>query len=297
MPYTQRLHWGAEALWQQLEPLLPGLSVEVLAQVDSTNTLLLERARQAAPASGHRAANAQPCLLVAEQQTRGRGRQGKVWQSDLGASLTFSLALPLAPGDWSGLSLAVGLALAEALDPLQPGQPARLGIKWPNDLLLRDTAAPGGIGRKIGGILIETVMAGAQRVAVVGVGLNLRPLPPQAGAPDLSWGHACLQEWLAGITAPQALARVAWPLVQALKAFERDGFAPLRAAFDGRDVLAGRAVTTTLPALPQGVADGVDQTGTLWLRVDGPQGVQRHPVASGEVSLRPLSPGPEAGAC
>ena len=312
MPHTQRLHWGAEALWQQLEPLLPGLSVEVLARVDSTNTTLLERARQAAPsqgtfqgdlrspaepASGRRAADAQPCLLVAEQQTRGRGRQGKVWQSEVGASLTFSLALPLAPADWSGLSLAVGLALAEALDPTQPGQPARLGIKWPNDLLLRDAAAPGGIGRKIGGILIETVQVGAQRVAVVGVGLNLQPLPPQPDAPELSWGHACLQEWLPGITAPQALARVAAPLVRALQAFEREGFAPLRTAFAARDVLAGRPVTTTLPALPQGVADGVDHTGTLWLRVEGPQGVQRHPVASGEVSLRPLARGSEAGAC
>ena len=90
---------------------------------------------------------------------------------------------------------------------------------------------------------------------------------------------------------------MAAPLVRALQAFEREGFAPLRTAFAARDVLAGRAVTTTLPALPQGVADGVDHTGTLWLRVEGPQGVQRHPVASGEVSLRPLARGSEAGAC
>lgn len=312
MPHNHHLHWGAEALWQQLQPLLPGLSVEVVARIDSTNTTLLERARQAAPAlgarqsdppgmalppSGRRAADAQPCLLVAEQQTRGRGRQGKVWQSSVGASLTFSLALPLAPADWSGLSLAVGLALAEALDATQPGQATRLGIKWPNDLLLRDAAAPGGIGRKIGGILIETVQAGAQRVAVVGVGLNLQPLPPQPDAPELSWGHACLQEWLPGITAPQALARVALPLVQALKAFERGGFAPLQGAFAARDVLAGLPVTTTLPGLPQGVADGVDHTGTLWLQVPGPQGPQRQPVASGEVSLRPLAGQAGVGSC
>ena len=298
VPDQHHLQWGAQALRQQLLPVLPGLGVEVLASVESTNTTLLARARQLVPgAGGRRTDDAAPCLLVAEQQTRGCGRQGKVWQSSVGASLTFSLSLPLAPADWSGLSLAVGLALAEALDATQPGQATRLGIKWPNDLLLRDAAAPTGIGRKIGGILIETVQVGAQRIAVVGIGLNLQPLPPEPDAPALSWGHACLQEWLPGITAPQALAHVALPLAQALKAFEQAGFAPLQAAFAARDVLAGRAVNTTLPALPQGVADGVDHTGTLWLRVDGPQGMQRLPVASGEVSLRPLAHDNEVHAC
>ena len=232
VPDQHHLQWGAQALRQQLLPVLPGLGVEVLASVESTNTTLLARARQLVPgAGGRRTDDAAPCLLVAEQQTRGRGRQGKVWQSSVGASLTFSLSLPLAPADWSGLSLAVGLALAEALDATQPGQATRLGIKWPNDLLLRDAAAPTGIGRKIGGILIETVQVGAQRIAVVGIGLNLQPLPPEPDAPALSWGHACLQEWLPGITAPQALAHVALPLAQALKAFEQAGFAPLQAAF------------------------------------------------------------------
>jgi hypothetical protein len=134
------------------------LTVEVVAAIGSTNTELLARARRAlasAPADA-----AKPALLVAVQQTAGRGRQGKVWQSGtgtaVGASLTFSLALPLAPADWSGLSLAVGLALVDALDPPLPGQPPRLGLKWPNDLILLDEGgrAPH-IGRKAGGILIS----------------------------------------------------------------------------------------------------------------------------------------------
>ena len=124
------LRWGAEALWEQLTPQLPGLSVEVVARISSTNTALLERARIVAPtrddgdaaqvrrsvesaAFGRRAADLQPCLLVAEHQTHGRGRQGRLWQAAPGASLTFSLALPLSPQDWSGLSLAVGVALFE----------------------------------------------------------------------------------------------------------------------------------------------------------------------------------------
>lgn len=285
-PATPPLRWGAEALWLALEPLLPGLNVEVVAAIGSTNTALLDRARQS-PADG-----LTPALLVAEQQTAGRGRQGKVWQSSVGASLTFSLALPLAPVDWSGLSLAVGLALAEALDPAAPGQAVRLGLKWPNDLLLLDDGGQAAhIGRKLGGILIETVQLGADRVAVIGIGLNIQPLPASATSADatpqaLSWGRACVQELQPGLDAPATLAQVAVPLVQALQAFAAQGFGPLQARFARRDVLAGRAVTTTLPMLPQGLADGVDATGTLWLRTAS----GRHPIASGEVSLTPAEP-------
>ncbi len=291
-PPPAPLRWGAEDLWLALEPLLPGLTVEVVARIGSTNTELLTRARQA-PADGLK-----PALLVAEQQTAGRGRQGKAWQSAtgpaaLGASLTFSLALPLAPADWSGLSLAVGLALAEALDPATPGQPPRLGLKWPNDLILLDDGGRAAhIGRKLGGILIETVQVaipgqGPQRLAVLGIGLNIQPLPPRdaADAPVLSWGHASVHELQPGLDAPATLARVLPPLVRAMRAFEAQGFAPLQAAFARRDVLAGRTVATTLPALPQGRADGVDATGTLWLHT----GSGRHPVSSGDVSLKPLA--------
>ncbi len=287
------LRWGAEALWQQLEPLLPGLHIEIVAQIGSTNSTLLERARQS-PADA-----LLPALLVAEQQTAGRGRQGKTWHTGIGDALTFSLALPLAMRDWSGLSLAVGLALADALDPAASGQAPRLGLKWPNDLLLRDGQGAGAddgmpIGRKLGGILIETVQVGNQRIAVIGIGLNVRELPAADLPPGLAWGRAAVQALWPDADAPAVLARVLPAVVQVLRGFERDGFAPLQAGFARRDVLAGRAVTTTLPALPQGVADGVDANGTLWLRTaDG----QRHAVASGDVSLRPAAapPPPYAG--
>ena len=169
------LFWNADGLWRQIEPYLPGVSVEVLAHAESTNSLLLERARRggrrpepgtASPGGvddlhahgtgadgapfGRRATDLSPCLLVAEHQTLGRGRLGRSWMSGPRASLTFSLGLPMAPRDWWGLSLAAGVALADALDPREPGEPARLGLKWPNDLWLIDGR---GQGRKLGGIL------------------------------------------------------------------------------------------------------------------------------------------------
>ncbi|HLL19335.1 MAG TPA: biotin--[acetyl-CoA-carboxylase] ligase [Rubrivivax sp.] len=305
----RHLNWGAEALWQQLDPLLPGMSVEVVAHADSTNTRLLERARvhsgqrdaavsrpadlQASDTAGRgstpfgrRTADVQPCLLVAEHQTLGRGRLGRSWVSSPGTSLTFSLSLPLQPIDWSGLSLAVGLALAEALDPLAPGAAPRIAVKWPNDLWLVPDHAGAGPGRKLGGVLIETVSVGQHRMCVVGVGLNVLPQPvDETGAPvspaPLAHGYGSLSELEPAIDAPAALARVAAPLVQALLSFQGAGFAPLVAAYTRRDALLGRPVTTTLAEVPDGVADGVDQRGALRVR----RGALHH-VISGEVSVR-----------
>ena len=274
---TALLDWGLAALQPRLQPWLPGLRLQALAEVGSTNTLLLERLRT----------EAVPQLAVAEAQTAGRGRNGRQWQSAPGASLTFSLGLPFAPADWAGLSLAVGAALADAIEP----QPARLMLKWPNDLWLDDgpAAPPERRWRKLGGILIETVAGGdAARVCVVGVGLNVLQRKDVA---DLASGYACVQEIDAGLTAPALLARVAPLLAAALRRFEQRVLAPFAEAFARRDLLRGQAVQTTLAGAPQGVADGVDGSGALRLRHAG--GVAL--VASGEVSVRPLPP-PAAGA-
>lgn len=304
MQHGQHLEWGAEALWHQLEPLLPGLSVEVVAKTDSTNTRLLERARQAAgqpdapisrpgelqgieiveprraaPLLGRRSGDTQPCLLVAEHQSHGRGRLGREWIGMAGASLSFSLSLPLAPTNWSGLSLAVGLAVADALDPADP---PRLMLKWPNDLWLGEGP---GRGRKMGGILIETVAIGASRMCVVGMGINVQPLVSNAAIDTLTYGHACAQELDPTATAPDVLARIARPLVQSLLAFERDGFAPLVAGYARRDLLLGQPVTTRSAAAPdnsiEGVAEGVTEDGALRVRSGS-----LHHVVSGEVSVR-----------
>jgi BirA family transcriptional regulator, biotin operon repressor / biotin---[acetyl-CoA-carboxylase] ligase len=308
MPDSQHLNWGAHALWEDLEPLLPGLLVEVLAHVDSTNTRLLERARESnglpeapitrpgeleAPQSpvaraeatagqrmprGRRAVDVQPCLLVAEKQTQGRGRSGRGWVSSPGRSLTFSLSLPLAPTQWGGLSLAVGLAIADALEPLAEADRPRLMLKWPNDLWLQ--TAPG-LGRKLGGILIETVSVGERRMCVVGVGLNVLPAQDEDDVAGLNHGYACLQEIDADASAPAVLAQIARPLVQALLRFQSEGFAPLQAAYARRDLLQGRPVSTTLADVPEGVAEGVDAQGALRVRNLG-----LHHVLSGEVSVR-----------
>lgn len=253
------MRWPAEAIWEAVAPLVPGFTVEVLPQLDSSNTELMRRARGGA---------GEPVLLVAEQQTAGRGRLGRGWHSAAGDSLTFSLGLPLAPAEWSGLSLAVGVSVADSLHP-------RIRLKWPNDLWLAD--------RKLGGILIETASFGAGgggRYAVIGIGLNIAP----RAAEGLSTPPAAVRELLPQADAPEVLQRVAAPLVADVLRFAQAGFAPFQARFDARDALRGRAVT--LSDGTAGVAQGVNGSGSLLVHTAA--GLQA--VSSSEVSVRPVAP-------
>ena len=251
------MRWPAEAIWEAVVAELPDFTVEVLPSIDSSNSELMRRAR---------AGRTEPVLLVAETQTAGRGRRGRDWHSaapaDVGASLTFSLGLPLHMRDWSGLSLAVGVSVAGSLHP-------DVQLKWPNDLWWQD--------RKLGGILIETASLGEVRYAVIGVGLNIAPRE----AAGLSTPPAWLGELLPGVDGPQALLRLAPPLVQAVRRFEARGFAPFQAAFLTRDALAGRGVT--LSDGTAGVARGVNDRGALLVHTAA--GVQE--VGSADVSVRP----------
>lgn len=298
------VRWPAEAIWEAVSPLLPGFTVEVLPTIDSTNTELMRRAR---------AGQCEPTLLVAEQQTAGRGRMGRVWQSggeSGGAatppaggtagvpSLMMSLGLPLAPKDWSGLSLAVGVSVAESLQPVLPAAgvgengPARVGLKWPNDLWLAGGKGAAG-DRKLGGILVETASFVAPRAAcvptdaasntlryvVVGIGINVLP----RSAEGMSMPPGCIQEVEPGLDAPTALLRIVPPLVAMLQAFEGYGFGPMQPRFAARDVLQGRAVA--LSDGTAGTAHGVGDDGALLVHTAAGMQV----VTSSEISVRPVA--------
>ncbi len=282
------MQWPAEAIWEAVSPRLPGFTMEILPEIGSTNTELMQRAR---------AGRAEPVLLVAERQTAGRGRLGRAWHSvdgdasdDLPA-LTFSLGLPLVPADWSGLSLAVGLAVAQALDPAGH----HIGLKWPNDLWVQ--------GRKLAGILIETAPlpegaapgaaagvgldagAGAgggsgalARYAVIGIGINLAPRE----VAGLSTPSAALREWWPQAQAGEVLGRVAAPLAQAILEFQQAGFAPRQAAYAARDVLQGRPLRLSDGTEGQGL--GVAADGALRLATAAGERL----VTSAEVSVRPV---------
>lgn len=272
-------------LWQAHGGGQP-VAVQTVAHTGSTNSDLLQHARGGLP---------QPILRVAWQQSAGRGRLGKPWLAEPGSSLCASLAVPLAPADWRGLSLALGVAVAEALDAQAQAAgvcPApALRLKWPNDLWLARA--------KLGGILVETASLppepgapAARRAVIVGLGLNVARAPalpesssaPTAapalpGVPAAAWCSVCPQADVAAVLQVCAPA-----LLRALLAFEREGFAAFAARFAARDALAGQAVQ--LSDGRSGTAQGVDAHGAL--RLLTAQGLCT--VDSAEVSLRPVGP-------
>jgi BirA family biotin operon repressor/biotin-[acetyl-CoA-carboxylase] ligase len=236
--------------------------VEVVPETGSTNADLLARAP----------ALSAPVLLVAEHQTAGRGRAGRSWLSAPGHSLTFSLAWKFEGGlqKLSGLPLAVGAALAETLGRL--GQPVQL--KWPNDVL-KD-------GDKLAGILVETAHAGDGGVwAVIGIGLNLAmpdELEEQIGRP------VAAVPWLARMDRDTLLAALLDGLVDALRLFERTGFAAFTARWNLLHGWQGQAVTILDrgEVLHEGLAAGVDDAGRLLLDTES----GRVAIVAGDVSLR-----------
>ena len=239
-----------------------GVHVEVVEETGSTNADLLARAP----------ALAAPLLLVARNQTAGRGRAGRSWLSSSEGSLTFSLAWRFDGGvqRLAGLPLAVGVALAETLDRLG----VKVDLKWPNDVL-RD-------GDKLAGILIETQAAPEGGVwAVIGIGLNL--LMPDELEARLGRGIASLP-WLARMDRNELLAALLDGLAGALREFERAGFGAFAARWNLRHAWQGETVVILDrgAVLHEGAAAGVDDSGRLLL--DTAEG--RITIMAGDVSLR-----------
>ena len=299
-----RLAWDAPGLQERLTQWAGPVSVRAVAHTASTNTDLLELVR------GQTALAQVPRVLLAERQTQGRGRLGRPWVAQPGASLTFSIGWALRPRQgWGGLSLAVGHAVAQALQPWSDGRPlrgeGRLMLKWPNDLWWLDPAPhhtpTHHEWRKVAGILIETLPlppalfgdprhpqdpdpGPAPRWVVVGVGINVRAeeLGPE-GLPEQ--GVAGTSQWRPQDEAPILWHAVADAISHALVDFEAWGFEPIRASVQARDLLIGQPVTLSAGPVTQGLCCGLDGDGALL--VQSASGVHR--VVAGEVQVRPAS--------
>ena len=241
--------------------------LEIHSSLDSTNTYLLQRAREQWP-------RASACF--AEQQTAGRGRQGRTWVTSGFSSLAYSLLWRFHPAQaLSGLSLAVGIASAQVLRTLGI---ADIGLKWPNDLWWH--------GRKLGGILLESGSSDHDIYVVAGIGINLS-LPTSASASiDQPWVDICSIPGRQPCSRNQLAAALLSALLEVFETFEHDGFkqfAPLWAQFD---CMRGQSVLLQLPHTSvSGRACGVDEQGALLL---ADAAGQVRPYIGGEISLRVL---------
>jgi BirA family biotin operon repressor/biotin-[acetyl-CoA-carboxylase] ligase len=250
-------------------------SLEIAWSVDSTNSELLRR-----PAAAEGAAT----VMLAERQTGGRGRRGRVWASPLAAHLYLSLSRSFAGGlaRLGGLSLVAGIASVEALHGLGF---AAVRLKWPNDLVVADGA--GGL-RKLGGLLVEGGGEHAGPVsAVIGLGLNVRMPSAFAARIDQPWCDLSTLAAESGLALPSRDALAAALLARwlpALDAFDAEGLAPSLPRYAALDALAGQPVAVHGDhATSTGIAVGLAADGALQVRMDDGR-IQR--FHAGEVSVR-----------
>ncbi|MBN1192366.1 MAG: biotin--[acetyl-CoA-carboxylase] ligase [Coriobacteriia bacterium] len=213
-----------------------------------------------------RAGRAEGTVVVAARQTQGRGRFGRVWESPSGgAYVSCILRPPLAPSAVAPLSLAIALGAARGLESL--GVP--VGLKWPNDVEVS--------GRKLAGILLE-MAAEADRVewVVAGCGVNVGECAHERSA--------TVREAVPSAQTAEVAAALLDGIAVAYREFVESGFAGMRAEYEARSTLSGRAVTVrdvTGASVAEGTVVGTGDDGALLLATK--RGEVR--LSSGEVTL------------
>lgn len=243
--------------------MLPAGRVSVLPVIDSTNQYLLDRISELSSGDA----------CVAEYQQAGRGRRGRKWFSPFGSNLYLSMywKLDQGPAAAMGLSLVIGIVMAEVLQRLGAED---VRVKWPNDLYLKD--------RKLAGILVElTGKTGDAAQLVIGAGINLKMREPVADTINQGWIN--LQEAGVNIDRNELTATLLKELRAALLHFEKEGLAPFITRWRGLDNFLDRPVKLLIGDQEvHGIERGIDQQGALLLEQEG----IIKPYIGGEISLR-----------
>jgi BirA family biotin operon repressor/biotin-[acetyl-CoA-carboxylase] ligase len=207
-------------------------------------------------------------IVVAGEQLEGRGSRGRTWHSPPGGLWLSTLFRPPAAGGIEVMSLRVGLAVADALEPLLL-LPVR--VKWPNDLMVGE--------RKVGGILCEARWQGGVLAWVaVGVGVNVRnPVPDELGQAAVS---------LAQVRPEITIDDVLVPIVAALRRIDlqAERLSPLELnRFAERDWLSGREIGAPV----RGRVRGLGEDGALLVQIADRSEI---PLRSGSVELAAATP-------
>ncbi|VDR30507.1 Bifunctional protein BirA [Raoultella terrigena] len=237
--------------------------VTVLSVIDSTNQYLLDRLNELQSGDA----------CVAEYQQAGRGRRGRKWFSPFGANLYLSIywRLEQGPAAAVGLSLVIGIVIAEVLQSLGAD---KVRVKWPNDLYLQD--------RKLSGILVElTGKTGDAAQIVSGAGINLAMRRVESDVVNQGW--ISLQEAGVSIDRNALAARLIKELRAGLQLFEQEGLAPYLSRWEKLDNFLNRPVKLIIGDKEIfGISRGIDTQGALLLDQDG----VIKPWVGGEISLR-----------
>jgi BirA family biotin operon repressor/biotin-[acetyl-CoA-carboxylase] ligase len=239
----------------------PGYALRHFEEIDSTN----EEARRLA-AAGERG----PVWIVADRQTAGRGRRGRLWQSPTGNLAATLFLRPEKPAnECAQLSFVAALAASDVVSRLAPATDVR--VKWPNDVLAD--------GRKIAGILLESASngGGCLEWLAVGIGVNLDHFPLDTEFPATSLATL----GYSGVTPRDACGRLAAAWSRWYDLWRNDGFAQIRDVWLSRAARLGERIRARLASEEaSGVFEGIDETGALILR----ESLHRaRKIAAGEV--------------
>ncbi|MDR1367705.1 MAG: biotin--[acetyl-CoA-carboxylase] ligase [Candidatus Accumulibacter sp.] len=241
-------------------------TIDVLPTCESTSVILLERAELGAPSGS---------VIVAENQTAGKGSRGRSWTMRPGDGLAFSILWHFQRelGQLAGLSLAVGVAIARALNALGA---QGVSLKWPNDILSNDA--------KLGGVLIDLQEAPMYSFAVIGIGINLH-IPDDIELSGFALPPAALDALLSPLPdAGDLLAALLIELAKTLDVFSARGFSHLCDEWRKMNAWQDRAVRLLNGSTieKEGVCVGADADGALLIRTS--DGIER--CLSGDLTLR-----------
>lgn len=223
---------------------------EALAEVGSTNTECLERARKGA-LSG--------LWITAERQTVGRGRRGRAWFSEPGNLYASLMLIDPAPMERLGsLPLAVAVAVQAAVSRIMPLDASDVLIKWPNDILVDR--------RKVCGILIEgETLPDGRHGLVIGIGINVA-VAPDAGL----YPVATLRDFGASASPEELFAHLFQSMAETLGLWDRGrGISAIMERWKQVAGGIGENITVNLPDRSiSGRFAGIDDTGLLKLEMD-----------------------------
>lgn len=260
------MQFDAKALQLRLTGRRIGCRLHYEQTVDSTNRVAMELAGGGAP---------EGTVVLADRQTAGRGRMQRSWQSPPGCNLYLSIILrpAIPPQEASQITLLSGVAVAEAISAVCPG---RVGIKWPNDLLIG--------GRKVCGILAESRMArGKIDSVIVGVGLNVNMERPDFDPAHRETATSLREETGREHSREDLLLLLCERFEPWYEIFLRDGFGPVKEGWLARTEMAGKRLRILFhDEVCEGAFAGIDRDGALLIANE--QGAVRR-ITAGDATI------------
>lgn len=260
------MDFNGESLKDRLAGKLIGGTVHFLPEIDSTNDYAFKLAQDNAP---------EGAIVVADRQTRGRGRLNRVWQSPSSKNIYASIILrpPVEPAVAPQITLVAGVAVAETLSSYCPG---RVAIKWPNDVLIG--------GKKACGILTEMKTSGkGVEFVIVGIGINVNIRTAELDESFRAVSTSLTEETGRSLSRLDVMAKLCENMDKYYHRFVREGFSAIRLLWLEKTDMVGMMVRVAFQEdIKSGRVTGIDHDGALLLTDEKGESIR---IIAGDASI------------